>query len=95
MGLLSTNIQSQRQKKIIFNFFILFFIFFNRLNIIRSSWKKIGWIENFKAFKKMGLVPTDIQTKWRKKLFSIFRNFYLLLLTDIILSDQADKNMDG
>ena len=43
----------------------------------------------------MGLLPTDIQTKSRKKLFSIFQYFYLFILTDIILSDQADKNNDG
>ena len=43
----------------------------------------------------MGLLPTDIQTQSRKKLFSICRYFYLFFLTDLILSDQADKNIDG
>ena len=75
------------------NFLIFFFIFLNRLNIIQSSRQKYGLIENFKAFPKMGLRPTDIQIQSRKKLFSIFRYFSLFLLTDLILSDQADQRM--
>ena len=42
----------------------------------------------------MDLLPTDIQTQSQKKLFSMFRYFSLFFLTDLILSDQAEKNMD-
>ena len=41
----------------------------------------------------MVLLPTDIQTQRQKKSFLIFRYFSLFFLTDLILSDQADKNM--
>ena len=43
MWLLTTDIQTQRREKI-FDFSIFFFIFFNRLNIIRSGWQKYGFI---------------------------------------------------
>ena len=42
----------------------------------------------------MGLRSTDIQTQSRKKLLTIFRYFSLFFLNDLILSDQADKNLD-
>ena len=81
-------VSKPRAGKNYFVFSIFFFIFFNRLNIIRSSSKKYGWIGNFKVFQKMGLLPTDIQTQSRKKLFSIFFDIFLYFLTDLILSDQ-------
>ena len=42
----------------------------------------------------MGLISTDIQTQSQTKLFSIFRYFSLFFLTDLILSDQAEKDME-
>ena len=43
----------------------------------------------------MCLHPTDIQTQRQKKIFSILPDFSLFFLTGLILSDRADKNMDG
>ena len=67
--------QARAQKKNLFDLSIFFFIFLNRLKIIQSSRKRYGKIGNFKAFQKMGLLPTDIPSQGRKKLFSNFRNF--------------------
>ena len=58
------------------------------INIIRLGSPKYGWIGNFKAFQKMGLLPTDIQTQRRKKLFSIFPYFYFSFIKYLIVSDQ-------
>ena len=74
-------------------FFDIFFIFINRLKIIRPSRQKYKYITNFKAFEKTGLLPIAISILSSKKLYSIFRYFSLFFLTDSILSDQADKNM--
>ena len=52
-------------------------VFFNRHKIIQSSRQKYGCIGNSKAFQKMSLLPTDIQTQSRKKLYSIFQYFSL------------------
>ena len=71
-----------------------FFKFFNTLNIMRSRGKKYGLIGNFKTFKKMWLLPTDIETQRRRKIFSIFPYFALFFLTGLILYDRTDKNMN-
>ena len=42
----------------------------------------------------MGLLPIDIQTQSKKKLFSIFRYSFSFFLTDLILFDLANRNMD-
>ena len=42
----------------------------------------------------MGLLFIDVQTQSQKKLFSIYRYFSLFFLTDLILSDRADNNMN-
>ena len=42
----------------------------------------------------MGLLLTNIQTPGKKKLFSVFPYFSLFLLSDLILSDRSDKNID-
>ena len=59
-------------KKKIFNFPYFSIFFFYRLNIIRLDGEKCGLLGNFKTFKKMGLLPTDIQTQSRKKIFRFF-----------------------
>ena len=41
----------------------------------------------------MVLLPIDIQTQSRNKLFFIFRYLSLFILTDLILSNQADQNV--
>ena len=77
-----------------FRFFHIFLLFFYRLDIIRLDGQKYGLIDNFKTFKKMGLLQTEIQTLRRKKLFLTFPYFSLFFSTDLILSDRADKNID-
>ena len=42
----------------------------------------------------MGLIPTDIQTKSRKKLFSIFRFFSLFSFPTRRSSDLAEKDKE-
>ena len=93
MRLLPIDIQTQSRRKNCFRFSIFFLVFFNRLNIIRSSRQKYGKIGNFKNFQEIDLFPTHIQTE-PKKIISDFLYFTLFFSTDLILSDQADKNMD-
>ena len=50
-----------QRRKIYFRFLHIFLYFFNRLNIIRSDRQKYGLIGKFRTFKKMWLLPTDIQ----------------------------------
>ena len=76
-----------------YDFSLFLFIFFNRFNITRSGGQKYELIGNFKSFKKMCLHPADMQTRRRKKI-SIFPYFSLFYLTDLILLDRADKNMN-
>ena len=90
MWLLPTDIQTQRRNKI-FSIFPYFSFFFNRLNIIGLGRQKYGFIGNFKSFKKIGLLPTDIQTQRRNKIISIFPYFSLFLLANLMLSDGPAK----
>ena len=62
----------------IFDFLILFFIFFNPLNIIRLSGRKNGLIGNYESFKKMWLLPTDVQTQGRKKNIFDFSTLFFI-----------------
>ena len=51
---------------------------------------------NFHAFEKLGLLPTEFKTQCQKKLFPIIR-FLSLFLTELIyliLSDQAERDVD-
>ena len=41
------------------------------------------------------LLPTDIQTQSQNNYFRFINIFLYFFLTDLILSDQADMNMDG
>ena len=43
----------------------------------------------------MRLHPADMQTRRRKKNISIFPYFSLFFLTDLILPDRADKNVNS
>ena len=91
MRLHLTAMQTRRQNKMsIFDYFPLFF--FNQLNITRSGRPKYELIGNFQSFKKMRLHPTDMQTRRKKN--SIFPYFCLFFLTDLILHDRADKNIN-
>ena len=60
-----------------FDFYIFFFIFFNRLNITRSGRQKYELIGNFKSFKKMRLHSTDMQTRRRKQNFHFSIFFFI------------------
>ena len=79
MGLLPTDIQTYSQNKL-FSILHIFLYFFNRLNSIWSSRQKYGLIGNFKTFQEMGQLPTDIETKPRKKKFRFFHIFLFYFL---------------
>ena len=74
-------ISKHGDEKFYIRFLIFFFIFFNRVNIIRSSRKRYGEVWNFNAFQKISLLPTNIQTRRRKKLDSIFHYLSLLFFS--------------
>ena len=72
---------------------MFFFIFFSRFNITRSVQQKYLLTGNLKSFKKMSLHPDDIQTRRRKKKFSMISYFSLFFLTDLILPDRSNENI--
>ena len=94
IGLCPTDTKTRSQNNY-FRFFNIFLYFFNRLDIIRRIRQKYKYIANFNAFQKIGLGPIDIKTRSRKtKKISIFR-YFSFFLTGLILSHQADKNING
>ena len=94
MGLLPIDIQTQSQKKIIFDFSIFFFIFSNRLNITHDQAdKNMDRQGILRHFRKWAYFPSISKPRDEKNYFDV-RYFSLFFLIDLILSNQADKNMD-
>ena len=81
-------------KRTYFRFLDIFLYFFMTTSYYRTRPTKI-WIDmEFYGLPKMGLLPIHIQTQSQKKIIFDFRYFSLFFLTNLILTDQVDKNMD-
>ena len=51
------------------------------------------WLGILRPFRKWAYVPAISEPR-AEKIVSDFRILFLIFLTDLILSDKADKNMD-
>ena len=97
MGVFLSDIQTKCRNKLflISRFLSLYFNRLNILNIIRSIQKRYGGIGDIGPFRKWKYFSPISKPSVETNNFQFFDFWlYFFFLTDWILSDQADKNMN-